>query len=505
VAVFIFKILSILRKLAGQTIIYGASSILGRLLNYLLVPYYTYIFAAGEYGTITEFYAYAAFLNVLFTYGMETAYFRFATAQKDNAGSVFNQATSALLLSSILLSGILFVIATPLTEYLHYPGKEHYIRWFAGILAIDAIVAIPFARLRLENRPVYFAITKLVNIGLNIGLNIFFLSVCPAVLRGDYPAFLKPLAETVYQPGYSIEYVFLSNLLANAALLLLLMPVFSSFRFSFQWTSLRPMLTYAYPILFAGLAWVTNEMLSRWALRFWLPENFYPGLSNEAALGVFGAVYKFSVFMTLTVQAFRYAAEPFFFSRAADKNSPELFSKVSHAFIVFGCFVVLVISTNLDVLQYILQQEVYRQGMHVVPVLLFANLFLGIYYNVSIWYKITDKTYFSTWITGSAALFTILLNYLLIPVAGYEGSSWVTLLVYFGMAASCYWLGQRYYPIPYPLVRDSFYIILTVLGIWLINQLNFFSMSLLLSVRIMIYVLLGFLIYRLERNRMQIL
>ncbi|MBX2965402.1 MAG: polysaccharide biosynthesis C-terminal domain-containing protein [Cyclobacteriaceae bacterium] len=456
-----------LKKLAGDTVIYGASSILGRLLNYLLVPYYTIVFAAGEYGVVTELYAYAAFFNVLYTYGMETAYFRFAAQNKENEPGIFNLTTSAILFTSLAFSGLLILFATPIVNYLQYPGKENFIIWFAIILAIDAVLAIPFAKLRLEGKAKQFAVAKLTNIGLNIGFNLFFLSLCPAILRGDVLPSLNPFINSFYDASLGVDYVFLSNLLANAALIFLLWNVLRKLKITFQWEKLKPLLLYGYPILFAGLAWVTNEMLSRWALRFWLPENFYPGLTSQEALGIFGAVYKFSVFMTLAVQAFRYAAEPFFFSKAADKNSPQLFSKVSHGFILFGCVILLAVSINLDLLEHILRRPIYRTGMHIVPILLLANLFLGIYYNVSIWYKLTDKTHFSTWIAGGGALLTLVLNYLLIPVAGYEGSSWVTLIVYFLMAVVCYAFGQRYYPIPYPVMKDLTYIAVTVLLIYI--------------------------------------
>lgn len=496
--------MSLLKKLAGDTFVYGISSILGRLLNYLLVPYYTYVFAAGQYGVITEFYAYAAFLNVLYTYGMETAYFRFATLDKSDEPAVFNRATSAILLSSLLFSGLLFLLATPLIEYLEYPGKENYIRWFAGILAIDAVVAIPFAKLRLEGRSGFFATAKLVNIALNIALNLFLLSVCPAILRGEMFASLKSVVEQAYNPHYTIEYVFLSNLFANAALIVILWKPLSSLRITIHWPSLKPMLVYGYPILFAGLAWVTNEMLSRWALRFWLPEGFYPGLTNQAALGVFGAVYKFSVFMTLFVQAFRYAAEPFFFSRAADKNSPELFSRVSHAFILVGCVILLGVSINLDFLGLILQQDVYRQGMHVVPILLLANLFLGVYYNVSIWYKLTNKTYYSTYIAVGGAILTVVLNYTLIPLAGYEGSSWVTLVVYFLMAAVCYAFGQKHYPVPYPVIKDFTYIAFTILIIYLANLVVMNSLWATVAFRVGVILVFTGVVYGLERRHFRV-
>jgi len=490
--------MSAIKKLAGDTVIYGASSILGRLLNYLLVPYYTYVFATGQYGVVTEFYAYAAFFNVLYTYGLETAYFRFATLNKEDEPSIFNLVTSSILLSSVFFSGLLILFAAPITEYLQHLGKENYIIWFAFILSIDAVMAIPFAKLRLEGKAKRFAIAKLINIVLSIALNLFFLSLCPSIVRGELLAWLKPSVEKFYNPDLQVGYVFIANLIANAALILILWKTLSKLRITVNWSKLKPLVVYAYPILFAGLAWVTNEMLSRWALRFWLPENFYPGLTSEEALGIFGAVYKFSVFMTLAVQAFRYAAEPFFFSRAADKNSPALFSQVSHGFILFGCIILLAVSINLDVLEHLLRRAEYRQGMHIVPVLLLANLFLGIYYNVSIWYKLTDKTYYSTWIAVGGAVLTIALNYFLIPVAGYEGSSWVTLIVYFLMAAVCYAYGQRHYPVPYPVLKDLTYIAITLLLIYFINRIEFSNLWLALAIRVIVLLIFSGTIYVLE-------
>src|SRR5690606_22785812 len=231
-----------LKKLAGDTIIYGASSILGRLLNYLLVPYYTYVFATGEYGVVTEIYAYAAFFNVLYTYGLETAYFRFATLNKEEEPRIFNLTTSCILFSSLLLSGVLMLLATPIVTYLQYPGKENFVIWFAFILAIDAVLAIPFAKLRLEGKSKQFALAKFANIGLNIGFNLFFLSLCPAILRGDVFASLKPYINSFYDASLGVDYVFLSNLLANAALIFFLWSVLRKLKITFQWDKLKPLL-----------------------------------------------------------------------------------------------------------------------------------------------------------------------------------------------------------------------------------------------------------------------
>jgi O-antigen/teichoic acid export membrane protein len=235
-------------------------------------------------------------------------------------------------------------------------------------------------------------------------------------------------------------------------------------RIRLNWDLLKEMYNYAFPIMIMSLAGVTNEMLSRAVLKKWLPEGFYPEYSNQAALGIFGAAYKLSVFMTLSIQAFRYAAEPFFFSRAKDKDSRELFSSVMFWFVVFGSIILVVIVLNLDIIGFLfLRNEAYWEGLRVVPILLLANLFLGIYYNLSIWFKLTDKTYYGTLISLSGAVLTIILNYILIPLWGYMGSSIATLGCYFSMVIFSYFLGKKHYPVPYKTGKYLFYIVLAIL------------------------------------------
>jgi len=464
--------MSQLKKLAGDTAIYGASSIIGRMLNYLLVPYYTGVFLPSEYGVVTELYAFAAFFNVIYVYGLETAYFRFASAEHADKKATYNSAVTSILITSLLLSGSLYLLATPITELIQYPGKEHFVKWFAAIFAIDALVAIPFAKLRLEHKAVLFASAKLINISVNIGLNLFFITFCSAVYdEGLFPS-LKPLIAYVYNPDFGVEYVFLSNLIANALLIVILWGQFKEVKLGIRWEIFNPMLKYAYPLLFTGLAYVTNEMLSRLALKYWLPEDLYPGSSNLDILGMFGAVYKLSIFMSLGIQAFRYAAEPFFFSQGRDKESPALFARLMHWFIIFGCFVLLAISINLDWLQYLLRKPEYRTGIGVVPILLLANLFLGIYYNLSAWYKLTDRTYFGTWITFAGATITIVLNFLLIPKFGYYGCAVVTLITYFAMTALSYFFSRKFYPIPYKVIRGVLYIIITCIITYFVMEVN---------------------------------
>jgi O-antigen/teichoic acid export membrane protein len=452
--------MSNLKKLASDTAIYGISSIGGRLLNVLLVPFYTAVFAPGEYGIVGELYAYVAFLNVIYTYGLETAYFRYASRHKEDQHKIYNSAFTSILISSFLFSGILCLLATPIVEFLEFPGRERYVYWFSAILSIDAIMAIPFAELRLQNRPIRFAVAKLGNILLNVGLNIFFLLVLRDIFKGEYLAALQPLLAPFYRPEWGVDYVFLANLVANGALLFILWDYVFTVKLrlhKFYWQS---MLVYAYPLMFMGLAGVTNQMLSVPMLKKLLPESFYPDISNQAAVGIYVGCYKLSIFMNLTIQAFRYASEPFFFSQASSRNSPELFSKVMYYFVIACCLIFFGVTVNVNwIAPIILRDPAYLTGLEIVPVLLLAYMFMGIYSNLSIWFKLTDRTQFGTWFTGSGALLTVILNIILIPLLGYMGAALTSLVVYFYMAAICYIYGQKHYPIPYKLKGAAGYII----------------------------------------------
>lgn len=468
--------MSNLKKLASDTAIYGISSIGGRLLNYLLVPFYTEVFVPAQYGIVGELYAYAAFLNVVYLYGLETAYFRFASRSKEDEGLIYNSAFTSILISSLLFSAMLFIFATPIVEFLEFPGRERYVYWFSAILTIDAIMAIPFARLRLQNRPIRFAAAKLGNIGLNVGLNIFFLVFCRDIYQGEYLEGLQPLIAPIYRPEWGVDYVFLANLIANAALAFILWDLVFTVKLrihKFYWKS---MLVYAYPLLFMGLAGVTNQLLSVPMLKKLLPENFYQDVSNQGAVGIYVACYKLSIFMNLTIQAFRYASEPFFFSQAANKNSPELFSKVMYYFVIACSLIFFAVTINLNwIAPLVLRDPEYWAGLEIVPILLLAYMFLGIYQNLSIWFKLTDRTKYGTWFTGSGAILTVGLNIVLIPNIGYLGAAFTSLVVYLYMTAICYIYGQKYYPIPYNVKGSFAYIAGSVLLAYGVLNLPFES------------------------------
>jgi O-antigen/teichoic acid export membrane protein len=455
-----------LKKLAGETALYGLSSIIGRAVNFLLTPLYTHLFLTAEFGVMSKLYAYVAFFNIIYTYGMETAYFRFAS--RGNSEKSYNQAFSLILFTSLIFSGLIWMQSENIATLLGYEGKGYYINWIALTLAIDAIVAIPFARLRLQKKALKFASVRLSNIFLNIGFNVFFLVLCPAMAAGKFGETAASFVSYVYDPEIGVGYVFLSNLLANAAFLLMLAKDLLQVKIEFSWHEVKPMLVYASPLLIMGLAGMVNELLDRLLLEEILPDNFYDNLSPRQALGVYGACYKLSMFISLAVQAFKFAAEPFFFTNAADKNSPMLFAKVMNWFIVFCIFTFVFISINIDLIGPILvRNPAYHQGFVVVPVLLLANVFLGIYYNLTVWFKLTDKTSYGTYIGIIGAAITLGLNILLIPVLGYMGSAIATLVCYSTMAAICYFLGEKHYPIRYNVKAALTYIITGSILVWL--------------------------------------
>jgi O-antigen/teichoic acid export membrane protein len=444
-----------LRKLASQTVVYGLSSIVGRFLNYLLVPLYTYTFPAEAYGVVSEFYAYAGFFAVVLAFGLETGYFRFRNREGVAAGAAYPAALGFLLLANLAFVGGVVAFRQPLADWLRYPGHPEYLVWFALILALDAVAALPFARLRAEERAWRFAGVKLAEIFAAIALNLLFLLAWPKA-AARWPE--SPLA-LAYDPGIGVGYIFLANLVASVFKMLLLLPQLRGVRYREGLRVVRPMLAYSLPMVVIGFAGVVNEMLDRAVLKYLLP---YSLTENLRILGVYGACYKLSILMTLFVQAFRYAGEPFFFAYAGRADAPRAYALVMKYFVIFCVFIFLLVTLFLDGFQYFIGAE-YREGLDVVPILLLANLFLGVYVNLSVWYKLTDRTLLGAWVSLGAAALTVGLNLWWIPVLGYRGSAWAHLACYGGMAAVSYLLGRRYYPVPYPLARIGGYLLFGLL------------------------------------------
>ncbi|MFN6944578.1 MAG: lipopolysaccharide biosynthesis protein [Cytophagaceae bacterium] len=492
--------MSLYKKLAGQTALYGLSSIIGRVLNFLLVPFYTTVLALAEFGIYTDIYAYVAFLNIIFLFGMETTYFRFSTKDKENEQKTFNSSVSYLLLSGILLSSLIIIFSRQLAFLLKYPQHWDYLIWLGLILLTDTILSVPFARLRLQNKAGRFAFIKLFTIASTISLNLFFLVFCRKIYMEEFLPQLKPFISTFYFPGYEVGYILLSNLLANALQLPFLISAFKGFRFRLNPERLKPMLIYAYPLMFMGLAGMVNEVIDRILLKYMLPEGFHDGLTSLEAVGVYGACYKLSMFMTLAVQAFRYAADPFFFSQAEDKNAPKLFAKVMKYFIIVCTLIFVVVSSYLDIFGLFLRDVSYRQGLIIVPILLLANLFLGVYYNLGIWFKLTDRTYMGTFLSFFGAGITIIANILLIPVFGYVGSAIATLICYFLMTVVSYYFGSKHFPVPYNLKSAAFYISTAIAVVALATFVKFEEPLVYFAYRFILILAYLLLIFWLERK-----
>lgn len=450
--------MSKIRQLASHTAIYGVSTILGRLLNYLLVPLHTYLFDPSSYGVVGELYAYITFLNIVYLLGMETGFFHFAN-HRDDGQRVYASAFFTLTSASILFSGTVLILNKPIATLLAYPDHPEYIAAIAGILALDTIAAIPFARLRLREKALTFSIVKVSNIAINIAFNLFWLLLCPWILDQPSLSGIHYLVEAVYDPSVGVGYVFFANLMASGLTLVFLLPQLKAFRWEVDFKLIKQMLVYALPLVAVGVAGMVNETIDRILLRHWLP---YDSETNLAKVGIYSACYKLSIFMTLVVQAFRYAAEPLFFAEFKNSDNPSrLYADVMTAFVAFGGLIFLGVTGYLNVLKYLIDPA-YHSGLHVVPILLLANLFLGIYFNLSIWYKLTERNQMGAAIAFTGAGVTILLNLLLIPVIGYTGSALATLASYVVMVGISYGLSRKYYPIPYDLRKISFYISLAI-------------------------------------------
>ena len=447
---------SLLGKLAGQTAIYGLSTVVGRLLNYLLVPLYTYQFTdPGDFGVITEFYAYASFLNVVLTYGMETAFFNFS-AKRERSPAVYSTALFSLGLSTALFLAALTLNAQAVAELLRYPAHAEYVLWMAWVIGLDALTAIPFARLREQQRAGRFALLKILNILVNIGGNLLFLGLGKwAFESAAEPAWLG-WAAALYDPQIGIGYVFIANLVASAVTLFLLLPEFLQARARPELALWRHMLVYALPLLLAGMAGMVNETMDRILLKYLLP----PHVAMQQ-LGIYGACYKISILMSIFIQAFRYAAEPFFFAQHKQADARELYARVMRWFVIACSFIFLAVMANIAWVQYFVGAS-YREGLGVVPVLLLANLCLGVFFNLSIWYKLTEQTRFGTYLTLWGAAVTLALNFWWIPRIGYMGAAWATLICYASMALLSYLLGQKHFPVPYDLKRLLGYPLLAV-------------------------------------------
>lgn len=439
------------KNLFKQTFIYGLATVLPRALSIILVPLYVSNLDKGDYGIYASLFAFIIFGNVLLSYGMETAYFRFLHRKDEDPKRV--ESTS---LTSLAITSLLFLLITlPNVDFIARVLDFHaeYIQYTIWILALDALVVIPFSWFRAREKPMRYAALRIVNVSINLGLNLFFFLLLPKLASQNIGGFWGSL----YQPNNMISYVFISNLVASALTLGFVLPLY--FRIGFSWNPAlwRRMLRYAMPILLAGIAFSINEALDKILLKYLLPANI-----ADSEVGVYAACYKLGVFMTLFATAFRLGVEPFFFKQAEEKNAPIVYATITKYFTLLGSIIFLAVMVYIDIFKALLITDAsYWVAMDIVPIILLANLFLGMYHNLSVWYKITDRTKVGAYISIVGALSTIVGNFLLIPYLSYYGSALATLFAYGLMMLLSYLFGQKYYPIPYPVKQILVYLVIS--------------------------------------------
>ncbi|TDS18691.1 Na+-driven multidrug efflux pump [Maribacter caenipelagi] len=452
------------------------------MLNVILVPIYTGVMLPGAYGQVVVIYAYFAIFNIFLAYGMETAFFRFYK-DSENKKKVVSTSLLSILGSTMIFMIIGLLFKSSLSQFLEI--SIEYIGYVFWILALDALVIIPFAWLRANERPMRFAIIKLISVVLNLGLNFFFLILLPK-LAIDNEGFLA----SIYKADYEILYILISNLASSAVTLLLMLRVYLRRPYVFDIDIWKRMIKYAMPVMIAGIAFTVNEVLDKILLEKILPVE----IASEE-VGKYGACVKLAVFMTLFITAFRMGIEPFFFSHSDTKNPQKAYAQITNYFVVLGSIILLAVVVFSDVLKVLfVRNEAYWEAMSVVPIILLAAFFLGIYHNLSVWYKVTDRTKFGAYISMIGAVLTIVVNLIFIPYFGYMASAVATLLAYGTMMLLSFYFGRMYYPIPYNFRKIIFYLVISIL----FSILSFYIFDRNLFVGISLLILFLGLVYKLE-------
>jgi O-antigen/teichoic acid export membrane protein len=449
----IFKptILSLYKSLFKQTAIYGLATVLPRMFSFLLVPLYTDLLPKAAYGKVSIIFAGMIFFNVILAYGMETAFFRFYNKETDKK-TVVETSTVSIFWSTILF---LFPALLFQNTIAQWSGIEvQYVTYTIWILVLDALVIIPFSQLRANQRPMYYAIIKIGNVVINLTLNLFFLLYLPQIAKAHPDGFMASL----YSEDFQIGYIFLSNIVASLMTFLALSPNYFQVKWQFDFDLWKRMMRYGLPILVAGIAFAINEQFDKILLAKLLPADI-----AESEVGVYSACYKLGLFMVLFRTAYTLGIEPFFFSHADKENATQTYATVTKYFVIFGSFILLAVIVFADVLKYLMiRDSSYWEAMKVVPLIILANFFLGIYTNLSVWYKLIDKTHIGAYISIVGAIITLVLNFLLIPTMSYYGSAIATIAAYGSMMFISYYFGNKYYPIPYDKKKIGGYLFLSI-------------------------------------------
>lgn len=437
-----------MKKLAKDTAIYGVSSILGKFMNWMLTPIYTfYLATTADNGTVTNLYAWTSILLVVLTYGMETGYFRFANKQKEDAPKVYGNTLISVGVTSILFAVLCLYFSTPIANFLQYPTHPEYISMLGVVVALDAFSSIPFAYLRFVNRPIKFATLKFVYILLNIFFNLFFLIACPWLMKVA-PSFVN----WFFDPNYGVGYVLVSNFIATIIQTLILMRYVFDAEFTLDIKLLKSILRYSFPLLILGIAGIANQNLDKIVFPY-----LRPGDQGKAELGIYGATSKLSMVMMMFTQAFRYAYEPFIFSQSKDKNSLTVYADAMKFFIIFSLVIFLGMVFYIDLFKYVFQKN-FWVGFDILPLILMSFVFQGIYFNLSLWYKLTDRTIFGAWFSILGTVIIVMGNVLLVPTFSYVGAAWAAFTCYFVIMIVSYYFGQKYMPVKYDLKSIGLYV-----------------------------------------------
>ena len=442
-----------LKSLAKDTAIYGVSSILGKFLGWLLVPLYTYTLEnQAEYGTVTNLYAWTALLLVMLTYGMETGFFRFANKDLANSDKVYGNCLLSVGITSLLFIVLVVLFNQPIANLLNYGDHSEFI-WMLGLsVALDAFASIPFAYLRFVKRPIAFASLKFVYILLNIVLNLFFLVACPWLMK------VAPgTVEWFYNPHYGVGYIFISNIIATTIQTVVLMKFVFLAKFSFDYKLLKQIFRYSFPLLFLGIAGTANQNLDKILFPF-----MQLGEQGKADLGIYGAVSKIAMVIMMFTQAFRYAYEPFVFAKNKDKDSLSMYANAMKYFIIISLFIFLGMVLYMDLIRFVIKNT-YWSGLAVMPIILFSFIFQGVFFNLSIWYKLTDKNKYGAWFSTIGMIVILAGNILLVPTFSYWGSAWSAFVGYFTVMVISYFFGQKYMPVKYDFKTIGFYTGITLL------------------------------------------
>ena len=468
------------KNLFKQTAIYGLATVLPRMFSFVLVPLYTGLLPKAEYGQLNVIFAYIIFFNVILAYGMETAFFRFYNKESDKK-SVVETSMISIFWTSLVFLFVALLYKSTLADWSGIDSQ--YINYTIWILVLDALVIIPFSKLRATQKPMMYAIIKIGNVLVNLLLSIFFLVYMPKIIA------LNPtgVISSLYIENFQIGYIFLANIIASLLTFVVLSPDYVFLKWKFDFGLWKKMMVYGLPIMVAGIAFAINEQFDKILLSELLPHNI-----ADAEVGVYSACYKLGLFMVLYRTAYTLGIEPFFFSHAQNENAPQTYATVTKYFVIFGSFIMLGVIVFADLFKIIMiRDSSYWVAMKVVPLIILANFFLGIYTNLSVWYKLIDKTYVGAYISIVGAILTLVLNFLLIPSMGYMGSAIATLAAYGSMMLISYYLGNRYYPIPYDFEKIGGYlglsIFFSVVSFYGFRENYFVGISLLLLFLYFIY------------------